>query len=67
MRYQQLSSDVYIHNRQRLTAAMEPGTLAIFNSNDILPTSADGALPFKQATDLFHPVSYTHLTLPTKA
>lgn len=54
MRYQQLSSDVYIHNRQRLTAAMEPGTLAIFNSNDILPTSADGTLPFKQATDLFH-------------
>lgn len=52
MRYQALSSEVYIHNRKRLVEAMEPGTLAIFNSNDIMPTSADGTMPFKQATDI---------------
>lgn len=54
MRYQPLSSQVYVQHRERLAAAMEPNTLAIFNSNDIMPTSADGTMPFKQATDIFH-------------
>lgn len=31
---------------------MEPNSLAIFHSNDIYPTSADGTMPFKQATDI---------------
>ena len=33
---------------------MEKGGLALFFSNDIYPTSADGTLPFKQAADLFY-------------
>jgi Xaa-Pro aminopeptidase len=33
---------------------MKPGSLAIFYSNDIYPTSADGHLPFKQASDIFY-------------
>ena len=32
---------------------MERNALAIFHSNDIYPTSADGTLPFKQASDIF--------------
>ena len=34
--------------------AMENKGLALFFSNDIYPTSADGTLPFKQAADVFY-------------
>lgn len=54
MRYQQLSKDLYIANRKKFIAKMKSGGLAIFNSNDIMPTSADGTMPFKQATDIFY-------------
>ncbi len=33
---------------------MKPGSVAIFNSNDLMPTSADGTMAFKQATDIFY-------------
>lgn len=54
MRYEPLSKDLYIQNRKRFAAGMQPGGVAIFFSNDVLPTSADGTLPFKQNTDIFH-------------
>ncbi|MBM56306.1 MAG: X-Pro aminopeptidase, partial [Euryarchaeota archaeon] len=34
--------------------AMKSKGLALFFSNDIYPTSADGTLPFKQAADVFY-------------
>ena len=33
---------------------MEPSSIAIFHSNDILPTNADGTMPFVQNKDLFY-------------
>jgi Xaa-Pro aminopeptidase len=33
---------------------LEKGGLAIFHSNDVMPTSADGTMPFKQASDIFY-------------
>lgn len=54
MRYQALSSAVYTEHRKAFSAQMKSKHLAIFNSNDIMPTSADGHLPFKQATDILH-------------
>jgi len=33
---------------------MEPKTLAVFNSNDIYPVSADATLPFQQHRDIFY-------------
>ena len=54
MRYQKLPSTLYKKNRQSFAKAMEKGGLALFFSNDIYPTSADGTLPFKQAADLFY-------------
>lgn len=33
---------------------MSTNAVAIFNSNDIMPTSADGTMAFKQATDMFY-------------
>jgi Xaa-Pro aminopeptidase len=33
---------------------MDKGALAIFNSNDIMPTNADGTMPFRQNNDLLY-------------
>ncbi|MBK8498388.1 MAG: aminopeptidase P family protein [Flavobacteriales bacterium] len=54
MRYQPLSAATYREHRARFRQAMEKGGLAVFHSNDIMPTSADGSLPFKQASDIFY-------------
>jgi Xaa-Pro aminopeptidase len=52
MRYTQLPAALYQRNRAAFMAKMQPRSLAIFHSNDIYPTSADGTLPFKQASDM---------------
>lgn len=52
MRYQSLSADLYKKNRANFMAKMKPRSIAVFFSNDIYPTSADGTLPFKQASDI---------------
>ncbi len=54
MKYQKLSPQLYIANRSRLAAAINHGGIAVFTSNDIYPTSADGTMPFKQASDIFY-------------
>jgi Xaa-Pro aminopeptidase len=54
MRYAPLSAATYREHRARFRQHLEKGGLAIFHSNDIMPTSADGHMPFKQASDLFH-------------
>jgi Xaa-Pro aminopeptidase len=54
MRYQPLSAATYREHRARFRQHMEKGGLAIFHSNDIMPTSADGTMPFKQASDIFY-------------
>ena len=54
MRYTPLSAATYREHRARFRQQMEKGGLAVFHSNDVMPTSADGHLPFKQATDILH-------------
>ncbi len=54
MRYIQLNSSFYIGARKRFSGQMKSGHLALFCSNDVYPTSGDGHLPFKQATDIFY-------------
>jgi|TARA_B100001059_G_scaffold42834_1_gene34681 Xaa-Pro aminopeptidase len=54
MRYRPLSSNLYSKNRDRFVQAMKPGGLAVFNSNDIYPISADSTLPFAQHRDIFY-------------
>lgn len=54
MRYKPLSAATYREHRARFRQAMEKGGLAVFHSNDIMPTSADGTMPFHQAADLFY-------------
>ncbi len=35
-------------------AKMKPSSLAVFNSNDIYPISADSTMPFEQSRDIFY-------------
>ena len=34
--------------------AMKPNSIAVFNSNDTYPVSADSVLPFEQQRDIFY-------------
>ncbi|WP_194974193.1 aminopeptidase P family protein [Aquiflexum lacus] len=54
MRYTPLSQDFYIKNRQKLKEKLLPKSLAVFHSNDILPTNADGTVRFRQNNDIFY-------------
>lgn len=54
MKYHRINSELFIHNRKRFTEKMEGNALAIFNSNDIFPISADSTMPFQQHRDIFH-------------
>lgn len=54
MRYLPISNDLFIGNRKKLARLLKPSTIAIFHSNDIMPTSADGTMPFKQQSDMFY-------------
>lgn len=53
-KYHTIDSALFIHNRARFTKNLKPDSLAVFNANDIMPTNADGHMPFKQNSDLFH-------------
>jgi Xaa-Pro aminopeptidase len=54
MKYRPIPNSLYIKNRQKFTAQMIPGSLAVFNSNDIYPVSADSTLPFAQHSDILY-------------
>jgi len=53
MKYLPLNPEIFIQNRKRFTEKMEKNSIAIFNSNDELPTNGDGLHRFKQNSDLF--------------
>lgn len=52
MKYDRIDKSLYIHNRERFTAQMNGNALAVFNSNDIFPISADSTMPFQQHRDI---------------
>ncbi len=41
-------------NREKLTNNITPGAICVFESNDQMPTNADGLMPFRQNNDLFY-------------
>jgi Xaa-Pro aminopeptidase len=53
MKYLPLNSEIFIQNRKRFIERMEKNAIAIFNSNDELPTNGDQLFKFKQNSDLF--------------
>jgi Xaa-Pro aminopeptidase len=54
MRYLPIDKKLFVRNRKRFTGQLEKNAIAVFNSNDVMPTSADGTHGFIQQTDLFY-------------
>ena len=54
MKYDSIDSKLFIKNRKNFISQMKPSSLAVFNSNDIYPISADSTLPFAQHRDIFY-------------
>ena len=54
MRYIPAGKELYMQNRKNFSKRINSSSIAIFNSNDTSPTSADGTLPFIQQTDIFY-------------
>lgn len=54
MKYDQIPNTLFVKNRKKFMARMLPKSLAVFNSNDIYPISADSTMPFQQHRDIFY-------------
>ncbi len=54
MRHEPINPELFIENRKQFALRMENSSVAVFNSNDTMPTSADGTLPFVQHSDIFY-------------
>ena len=54
MKYEKIDKQLFIYNRERFVGYLKPKSLAVFNSNDIITTSADSTLPFVQHSDILH-------------
>ncbi len=54
MKYLPIGKDLFVHNREKFVSLLKPNSLAIFNSNDVMPTNADGTMPFRQNNDIFY-------------
>ena len=54
MKYDRIKKDLFIANRASFVNRMDENALAVFNSNDIFPISADSTMPFQQHRDIFH-------------
>ena len=54
MKYHKIDSKLFVRNRQRFFKQLKANSIAVFNSNDFMPTSADGTHPFVQQTDTFY-------------
>lgn len=54
MRYQPLPAQLYNRNRNKLYKHLKPNSLVILESNDVLPTNADGTMAFRQQNDVLY-------------
>ena len=54
MRYDPISPDLFIRNRENLRGLLKPNSMVILHANDIYPTNADGTMAFKQNSDLMY-------------
>ena len=54
MKYHAINSNLFIKNRAKFLSQMKPNSVAVFNSNDIYPVSADSTLPFAQHRDILY-------------
>ena len=53
MKYLPLNPEIFVKNRERFSKELLPGSIAVFVSNDEVPSNGDALYPFKQNSDLF--------------
>ncbi len=53
MKHLPLNPKIFIENRKRFVKAMQPNSIAIFNSNDEVPSNGDALYRFQQNSDLY--------------
>ncbi|MBM3416693.1 MAG: aminopeptidase P family protein [Bacteroidetes bacterium] len=53
MKYLPLNPDIFIQNRERFISRMQKNSIAIFVSNDEVPSNGDAIYRFKQNSDVF--------------
>jgi Xaa-Pro aminopeptidase len=54
MKYHRIEKNLFVKNRAKFIKHLAPNSLAIFNSNDIYPISADSTMPFNQHRDILY-------------
>ena len=54
MKYEAINNKLFINNRENYIKHLKPNSIALFVSNDFLPTNGDGSFGFVQNSDLFH-------------
>lgn len=54
MRYKPLPASFFAKNRARLLERLPSNCAVLITSNDIMPTNADGVMPFRQNNDLYY-------------
>ena len=54
MKYLPISNQLFVQNRRRFAQQMQPNTLAVFHSYDLMPRNGDAFFPFRQNSDLFY-------------
>ncbi|MDX5481275.1 MAG: aminopeptidase P N-terminal domain-containing protein [Hymenobacteraceae bacterium] len=54
MKYLPIDQELFVYNRHKFVRHLKPSSVAIFHSNDVMPTNADGTMPFRQNNDLFY-------------
>src|ERR1700754_1678338 len=54
MRYESISKELFVNNRKKLVKELKPNSIAVLNSNDVMPTNSDGTVRFRQNSDLFY-------------
>src|SRR4249919_504807 len=53
MKFLPLNAQIFKQNRQRFIREMQPDSIAIFVSNDEIPSNGDALYPYKQNSDLY--------------
>ncbi len=54
MRYTAIDRSLYQTNRSNFKNQLPSNAIAVFNSNDIMPTNADGTMAFRQNNDMLY-------------
>jgi Xaa-Pro aminopeptidase len=54
MKYAPINPELFVQNRANFVKQLKPCSLAVFHSNDVMPTNADGTMAFRQNNDLLY-------------